>query len=112
MVREVPVPLDEIDLIEPAYLLGLEPNNSGSAAIGNHRWCTRSFSLSSADKERTIWYGCGLDTLDFWETAGGELGRVEGGLGVLLRRGTDKEEDLDDEDEVLDRAKGDWWIGA
>lgn len=41
--------------------------------------------------------------------AGGEFGRVDGGLGVLLRRGTDIEDVLDD---VLERAKGEWLIGA
>lgn len=39
IVREVPVTDDDdVDLIEPAYLLDLEPKNSGSAANGSHRW--------------------------------------------------------------------------
>lgn len=54
MVREVVLVDDDTDLIELAYLLDLDPNISGSAVIGNQRWCTRSLSPSSADIDLTI----------------------------------------------------------
>lgn len=54
---------------------------SGEAKVGIQRWCwwTRS-SFSSADWDLSI-FGGGLRLL----MAGGEFGRVEGGLGVALR---------------------------
>ena len=70
---------------------------SGVAAVGIQRWCcwARS-SFSSADWDRSI-FGGGLRLL----TAGGEFGRVEGGLGVTLR---DTEEDRE---EAADLESGD-----
>jgi hypothetical protein len=74
---------------------------SGVATVGIQRWCcwARS-SFSSADWDRSILGGLRLLTV------GGEFGRVEGGLGVVLRVTEG------DREEVADLESGDWWVGA